>query len=68
MTGPLSARSPDGNSDDGVPIAGADTARYTRDMLISLKRIAVQQEQLGLARLLEAAAREAARLAEAGRH
>jgi hypothetical protein len=37
-------------------------------MLISLKRIAVQQEQLGLARLLEAAAREAARLAEAGRH
>jgi len=68
MAGPLSARPPNGNSDNGISITGADTARYTRDMLENLKRIAVQHEQFVLARLLEAAAREAARLGEAGRH
>jgi hypothetical protein len=39
-----------------------ETARYTREMLDSLKNIAVRQEQHVLAGLLEAAAREAKRL------
>lgn len=39
-----------------------ETARYTREMLVSLKNIAIRQEQHVLAGLLEAAAREAKRL------
>lgn len=38
------------------------TARYTRELLDSLRKIAVRQDQLVLAGLLEAAAREAKRL------
>jgi len=40
----------------------AETARYTRQMLESLKIIATRQQQHVLAGLLEAASREARRL------
>jgi len=40
-----------------------EAAIYSRDMLLSLKSIAMHQGQNRLADLLEAAAREAARLA-----
>ena len=39
-----------------------ETARYTKELLDSLRGIALRQEQLVLASLLEAAAREAKRL------
>lgn len=55
-----------GKNDASAAIAAADTARYTRDMLEALKRIAAQQDQIVLVRLLEAASREAERLARAG--
>ena len=42
-----------------------ESARYTREMLESLKSIAVRQQQHVLAGLLEAAAREAKRLVAA---
>jgi hypothetical protein len=43
-----------------------DCARYTRDMLESLRTIALQQDQRVLARLLEIAAREAERIVRDG--
>jgi hypothetical protein len=42
-----------------------DTARYTKELLESLRGIAVRQEQFVLAGLLEAAIREAKKLAVA---
>ena len=48
------------------PITGVDCARYTRDMLESLRTIALQQDQRVLARLLEIAAREAERIVRDG--
>ena len=50
-----------------LPITGIQIARYTHDMLDTLSRIALRHEQVVLARLLEAAAGEAGRLAETGR-
>ena len=44
-------------------IGSAESARYTKDMLETLRRIADRHEQIVLARLLETAAREAGRLA-----
>lgn len=43
-------------------ISSGDVARYTRDLLETLKGIALRQDQMVLARLLEAASREAERL------
>lgn len=44
------------------PISSSDSARYTRDLLQTLKGIAIRQDHMVLARLLEAAAREAERI------
>jgi hypothetical protein len=65
MTGSFSARSAAASDETAWPIAAADTARYMRDMLCGLQTIAVRQDQIVLACLLEAAAREASRLADA---
>jgi hypothetical protein len=46
------------------PLTSRQTAQYTRDLIDSLRKIAERQHQDMLARLLEAAAIEAARLAE----
>ncbi|HWA90761.1 MAG TPA: hypothetical protein VG889_12035 [Rhizomicrobium sp.] len=47
------------------PITPADTARYTADLLDSLRKMAIKQEQVLLAHFLELAAVEAR--AQAGR-
>jgi hypothetical protein len=44
-------------------LTSSQTAEYTRDMLDSLKKIAVQQHQAMLARLLDLALLEAGRIA-----
>ena len=46
--------------------SAVESARYTKDMLENLRRIALRQEQIALAHLLEAAAREADRLLRLG--
>jgi len=51
---------------EAKPITGVDSARYTRDMLENLKGIALRQDQIVLARLLEAASREAERIVREG--
>ena len=66
MAGPAPAQAVAGKDALSGPIGAADTARYTRDMLETLKRIAVRQDQIVLARLLEAASREAERLVRGG--
>jgi hypothetical protein len=53
---PRSSHPPDPPSD---PISPADTARYTAEMLESLRKIAVKQGQALLAHFLELAAVEA---------
>lgn len=50
------------DGDASPPATGSESARYTKDMLRSLKRIAAAQDQLVLAHLLDAALREADRL------
>ena len=52
--------------DSPPPISGNDGIRYTRDMLADLRRIAVGQDHLVLAHLLDAAGREADRLLRDG--
>ena len=47
-----------------VALSPADTARYTRDLIESLRKIALQQGQSLLAHLLELAAMEAKAQAE----
>ena len=44
--------------------SGEETALYSKDMLVALKTIALQQRHDRLAKLLEAAAAEAERLAK----
>ena len=61
ITTPRLARDHDNITPSAAPTPD-ETARYTREMLDSLKNIAVRQEQHVLAGLLEAAAREAKRL------
>lgn len=54
------------NQDAQMGIEGltsSQTAEYTQDMLDSLKKIAVRQQQAMLATLLEAASIEAGRIA-----
>ena len=52
-------------STSAVPgITLRDTTLYTKEMLVSLERIAAQQNQARLAELLRAAALEAERLAK----
>ncbi len=46
----------------------SETARYTKEMLESLKKIAVQQNQQLLAHLLDLAALEAKSLGDTQRH
>ena len=41
------------------PLRPQDTARYTREMLVSLRKIAIGNGQMRLAHLLELAALEA---------
>ncbi len=67
MAGSFSARSAAASDEAAWPITATDTAHYMRDMLRGLKTIAARQDQIVLACLLEAAAREASRLAD-GRH
>lgn len=68
MTDPFSIESSGKGSDPGketaLPITAADTARYMRDLLEDLREIAVHQDQVGLACVLDAAVREAERLVE----
>jgi hypothetical protein len=53
------------SQDIGVEeFSSRQTAQYTRELLDSLGKIAAKHEQALLARLLEAAAIEAARIAE----
>jgi len=66
MAGSLSTPVVAGRNDLPPQIAPSDSARYIRDMLESLKGIAIRQDQIVLARLLEAASREAGRLARNG--
>jgi len=57
---------PDAAADKALAgMTPGDTARYTKELLESLRRIAVRQEQLVLAGLLEAAVREAKKLVAA---
>ena len=56
------ARAP-GISRTSSKLSGRDTAIYARDLLQSLKAIALEQQQYRFADLLEAAAAEADRLA-----
>jgi hypothetical protein len=49
-------------------LTSSQTAEYTQDMLDSLKKIAVQQRQAMLVRLLEAASIEAGRIAGRRNH
>ena len=58
--------SPGAGAIEDTPITGADSARYTRDMLESLKGIALRQNQIVLARLIETASREAERIVRDG--
>ena len=51
------------NASSTSPVSGCESARYTKDMLETLRRIADRHEQMVLARLLETAAREAERQA-----
>lgn len=46
------------------PISSGDSARYTRDLLETLRGIAIRQGHMVLASLLEAAAFEADRVAQ----
>lgn len=46
------------------PISSSDSVRYTRDLLETLREIAIRQGHMVLARLLEAAAGEADRLVQ----
>jgi hypothetical protein len=49
-------------SDAMLPVSAVDSVRYTKDLLANLRRMAVGQDQLVLAGLLDAASREADRL------
>ncbi len=49
-------------------LTSSQTAQYTQDMLDSLKKIAAQQQQAMLVRLLEAASIEAGRIAGRENH
>ena len=63
----VSSRSPvslDPGETVAPAVTGVQSARYTHDMLDTLSRIALRHEQVVLARLLEAAASEAGRLAQ----
>jgi len=54
-----------GTEDIGVPeFSSRQTAQYTRELLNSIGKIAAKHEQILLARLLESAAMEAARIAK----
>lgn len=59
---PRSANSGPPDGSEPPSISGTDTARYTKDLLENLKRMAVAQDQLVLAHLLDVAGREADRL------
>jgi len=51
---------------EGTKLAPAETARYSEDLLDSLRKIALQQGQSLLAHLLSLAAQEAKALSESG--
>ena len=51
---------------EGTKLAPAETARYSKDLLDSLRKIALQQGQSLLAHLLSLAAQEAKALSESG--
>jgi hypothetical protein len=52
---------------NGPKLSAWETAAYARDLLKSLKMVALTQQQSRLAELLDAAATEAERLAETSR-
>lgn len=65
MAAPSSLQSPVARGSRVMPpISSGDSARYTRDLLETLKGIAIRQGHMVLASLLEAAACEADRIAQ----
>jgi len=60
----IAVRKPPVFADDLPAPTPAETARYTHDMLISLRKLAMAHNQASLARLIEAAAAEALAVAK----